>query len=118
MSDIPIRIRKLVKNRDQGVCRRCETPGNNIHHRIGRGMGGTSRDDVNNLAALVTLCGSGTTGCHGYITSHPTEAYETGWSIRRSNPDPAADIPLMDLLGRQMFLTEDGGCIYSIGVAT
>ncbi len=27
---------------------------------------------------LVLLCGSGTTGCHGWVHAHPSEAHEQG----------------------------------------
>ena len=113
MTGISAKTRRLVHERDRFTCRRCGVYGNNIHHRIGRGMGGTKREDVNSLAALVTLCGSGTTGCHGWITEHPEEAYRLGWSIRRSEPDPAESIPLVDKYGQFFWLTEDGGVIYA-----
>lgn len=50
-------------------------------------MGGTKRG-VNSLANLALVCGSGTTGCHGYIESHREEAYERGWLVH-SWDDPA-----------------------------
>jgi hypothetical protein len=109
MTGIPLKTRELVRERDRGSCRRCGKPGNNIHHRITRGMGGSRRAEVNDLSVLVTLCGSGTTGCHGYVTSHPAYAFESGWSIRRSNPEDPETIPVHDLAGRQIFFFDDGG---------
>lgn len=113
MTGLSTKVRRQVAERDRGWCRRCGARGTNVQHRIGRGMGGTSRVDVSSLAALVTLCGSGTTGCHGYLTEHPEEAYATGWAIRRSSPELASEVPLVDLEGRQFFLTDEGDLIFT-----
>ncbi|SDG22980.1 hypothetical protein [Microbacterium sp. 77mftsu3.1] len=48
-----------------------------LHHRKGRRAGDTSYPN-----ALI-LCGTGTTGCHGWVTEHPEEAFELGLAIRR-----------------------------------
>lgn len=75
--------RALVRDRSAGFCEVCGTrAGENIHHRAPRGMGGTKRD-IHTAEWLLNLCGSGTTGCHGYIESHRDEAYEKGWLLRR-----------------------------------
>lgn len=68
--------------------RGCFRRANNAHHRKNRSQGGT--DDLSNL---LLLCGSGTTGCHGWITEHPGEAKRMGWSTWRS--DNPADVPVM-----------------------
>lgn len=68
--------RELVKNRDEGLCVRCGRPGTNFDHRKGRGRGGRWE-----AANGQTLCGSGTTGCHGWVTSHPAEALEHGFDV-------------------------------------
>lgn len=112
MTGLSTKTRRLVADRDRGMCLRCGARGTNVQHRIGRGMGGTSRAEVNDLSALVTMCGSGTTGCHGHITANPTEAYATGWAIRRSASERPSEVPLTDLQGRQFFLTEEGGLVY------
>lgn len=101
-------VADLVRTRDAGVCRRCGHLATNKQHRIGRGMGGTNRTDVNSAAALVLMCGSGTTGCHGWATTHPDEAYATGWAIRRSDTRPPSEIPLTDLRGHTFLLADDG----------
>lgn len=107
MNEIPKAIRTQVYERDQW-CRRCGRSGGpfSIHHRKGR----RSHD----LSNLVLLCGTGTTGCHGYITEHPAEAYDTGWCVHRLSDDDPEQIPLTDLHGRQFFLTDTGGDITNI----
>jgi hypothetical protein len=77
--------RKAVYHRDSWRCRRCSrTADLNIHHRKLRSQGGT-----NDPENLVTLCGSGTTGCHGWAHGHPQMARVLGWIVP-SWADPAA----------------------------
>lgn len=40
----------------------------------------------------IGLCGSGTTGCHGWVHAHPAESYRLGYLVH-SWDDPE-DIPL------------------------
>lgn len=58
-----------------------------IHHRIPRGMGGSRDPRINQPANLLTLCGSGTTGCHGGTESHRETARARGFLLWRSQ-DP------------------------------
>jgi hypothetical protein len=44
-------------------------------------MGGTRHASVNQPQNLVTLCGSGTTGCHGQVEANPAWAKAHGWSV-------------------------------------
>lgn len=78
--------RATVLRRDGYRCLRCFesvmfTTGS-IHHRKPRGMGGSRDPRINDLRNLVTLCGSGTTGCHGHIEANRAEAYADGWLLR------------------------------------
>lgn len=57
-----------------------------IHHRKARGMGG--RAGANQPSNLLTVCGSGTDGCHGRIESRRAEALELGFLVSRYS-DPA-----------------------------
>jgi hypothetical protein len=81
-------VRPLVEERSHGMCeirlpQVCQGRATNIHHRLPRGAGGT-----NSKANLLHLCGSGTTGCHGWVESHRKEAYELGLLLRRGeNPE-------------------------------
>ena len=58
----------------------------NRHHRKMRSQGGTDH-----LINVIFCCGSGTTGCHGYIHLHPEYAYEKGWLVH--SWDHPQDIP-------------------------
>lgn len=51
-------------------------------------MGGSSALDTNSPANLLLLCGTGTTGCHGWIESNRTKALERGWLVLQGQ-DPA-----------------------------
>ena len=75
-----IDAREVVGYRDEGVCVNCRRVdpvfGVNWDHRKNRSQGGTWEPANGQL-----LCGSGTTGCHGYFTSHPQEAFATGYAV-------------------------------------
>lgn len=83
---VPLDVRLLVLERDEWSCVRCcrsigEHRLYSLHHRCPRRMGGTASLDINLPSNLVTLCGTGTTGCHGWIESHRTQAVEDGWLL-------------------------------------
>jgi hypothetical protein len=66
-------------------------------------MGGTRRPDL--PSNLIALCGSGTTGCHGWVESRRTEALEEGLLVRQHH-DPATT-PVLLADGWKL-LTDDG----------
>ena len=67
------------------MCQKCLREAHHVHHRVLRGMGGTSDSYIlYDLANLVSLCHD----CHTYIHGHPSEAYEEGWIVH-SWDDPA-----------------------------
>lgn len=82
-------VQVLVDLRDGRSCRRCGRPINGYdfsrHHRIPRGAGGSAL--VDRASVIVTVCGSGTTGCHGWIESHRTDAETLGWILPKLNRD-------------------------------
>lgn len=70
----------IVDRRANGRCERCgrATAVANHHHRMLRSQGGYDLP-----SNLVRLCGSGTTGCHGWIHGNPAAATATGYIVRR-----------------------------------
>ena len=70
-----------------------------IHHRLPRGMGGTKTASATDPAYLLALCGSGVSGCHGWIESHRSDAYDKGYLLRHTVPptDPAS-VPVIPLV--------------------
>lgn len=89
MSKAPTaRTRTVVRHRAErhgwDLCERCGCNlGENIHHRRPRGMGGSKVPATNLPSNLLWLCGSGTTGCHGWIESHRAEAKANGWLLEQ-----------------------------------
>lgn len=95
-----------VWDRDEGLCRRCGHAGTEVHHRRPKGLGGTSVNP-HTMPRMVLLC----TPCHQWVHAHPALAYPTGLLIRQSEPDSDEQIPITDLHGRTVFLTDDGSVI-------
>lgn len=82
-SIVPKKLRETVLLRDEGRCQRCgellDPWWYSLQHRDARSMGGSRL--LHSLANLVALCGTGTTGCHGYVESERTESYALGWLV-------------------------------------
>lgn len=69
--------RSALHERALHCCEICGVHGaNNAHHRVNQSQGG--RDTLGNL---LLVCGSGTTGCHGGITTHPSLARAAGYTV-------------------------------------
>lgn len=135
------RVRKIARRRDTGPtpaqralvaeraghsCELCPkslhdgdawTGEHSFHHRQARGMGSTRRPETNAAYNLLLVCGTGTTGCHGFIESHRKAAEAEGWLVRHGL-DPA-HVPVTVHTGRigrllemdatiRVFLTPDG----------
>lgn len=82
---------RQVRERDQWACAKCGAAlyrhlryPLSTQHRVARGMGGTRWPGINRPGNLITLCGSGTTGCHGWIEAHPDWSQAHGYSVRRA----------------------------------
>lgn len=97
---------QAAKDRDGANCLRCgmDLWGQQAskHHRKKRRF-----PDADRVENIVILCGTGTTGCHGWCHSHDREARATGWVV--SSWDKPAERPLITLDQRMIMLTEDGG---------
>jgi len=59
------------------ACALCGERASNWHEKLPRSRGG-KRDSFN----AVPLCGSGTTGCHGWVEANPAAAEAEGWWVR------------------------------------
>lgn len=87
-TDAPAATVKIVRERDDWRCARCAGWGPlSTQHRVARGMGGTRWPGINLPSNLLTLCGSGTTMCHGWVEAHPAWAEAHGWSVRQHQRD-------------------------------
>jgi hypothetical protein len=75
-----------------------------VQHRRPAGMGGTNSPTFNAPWNVLLVCGSGTTGCHGWIETHRTLSQEAGWLVSQY-ADPATAIVMA--LGRPVLLTPD-----------
>jgi hypothetical protein len=64
-----------------GRCVGCGRADVTAQHRRRRGMGGSRDPLISTPANGVPLCGSGTTGCHGWTERHPLEAKLLGWAL-------------------------------------
>jgi hypothetical protein len=107
-SQLERQARAGVRHRSGGDCE-IRTPwhlgrATNFSHRQHEGRGGKWAA-YNGLDA----CGSGTTGCHGYLHAHPEESRENGWLVSGWG-DPASTPALIWHGGvRAMFLLDDEG---------
>jgi len=82
--------RHAVYNRSGGVCEvmvpgRCLYRATNYQHRKNRSQ--CAKDELWIAENGLHVCGSGTTGCHGWIHQFPRRSYELGWSVRHAH-DP------------------------------
>lgn len=95
--------RKLVRARSGDVCEGCgQARATNWSHRIAKGQGGPWCPS-NGLH----LCGSGTTGCHGFIEDEPTVARDQrGWRLKPTD-DPLTS-PALHWLHGWVLLDPDG----------
>lgn len=109
MSGPTEQVRETVINRAGQHCELCNRPISgpaSVHHRRPRRMGGTRRADTNSPANLLLLCGSGTTGCHGWVESHRRDSLDAGVILYdRDNP---TEHPFKDRLDRWWTLTDEG----------
>lgn len=91
---------------------RCEKCGDDflwgvsVHHRRPRMMGGSKNLELHKSANLIALCGSGTTGCHGWVESHRDEARQLGFLIQKV--ESAELIPFRDNAGDWWNIFNDG----------
>lgn len=73
--------RAAIYEAGDGRCVGCGSAEITAQHRHARGMGGTSRDELAQAVNGLPLCGSGTTGCHGWAEHNPIDAELLGWRL-------------------------------------
>lgn len=83
---MPPEVREEVLRRDGYGCQargiapeRCDGP-IEVHHIVGRGMGGSARREIHDPANLMCACRRH----HHWITNHPSEAEALGLARRRN----------------------------------
>ena len=112
----PKTVRLVFYIRDEESCTRCgqglrwEDRGHgwSMHHRRPRGMGGSKDPALALPSNALTLCGSGVTGCHGWVETNRDEALEQGFLVSRyGTPE---DIPVL-YRGELRFLTSWGSTV-------
>lgn len=109
MSRIPTKIRAQLHERAQDRCEICgRHDATNAHHRKNQSQGGKHV-----LSNLMLLCGSGTTGCHGWVTTSPRTADQLGWLVwSYENP---AEKPVRLWAFRWGLLGDDGSIVHTNG---
>jgi hypothetical protein len=97
---------QIVIRRSGGVCERCgRERATGKHHRVKRSHGGQWTP-----SNVVDLCGSGTTGCRGWVEANPALAGAQAWTLL-SEEDPMS-VPLAHaMMPGFMVLLDDAGCL-------
>lgn len=117
----------LVLARDGYACVRCGDPIHGVRgahwslqHRVARGQGGTSLAARNLPSNLITLCGDGTSGCHGQVEQRRSEDRTAGYWLRRDTggrPTDTATVPLFSARYGWVLLDDAGGFSPALAVA-
>lgn len=82
-ADFVAKVRTFVFGRERGVCRCCRSrPAESMHELRPRSLGGKV-SKYNSVA----VCGSGTTGCHGYL-----QTYQIGYAFEQRPIDAQGTI--------------------------
>lgn len=105
--------RAIVRQRSGGQCEMavpgvCQGRAAGVHHRVKRSQGGAWSP-----SNLIDACGSGTTGCHGWAESHPSQAHEEGLSLLRGDDPQEVSAHIRWVNERSWwFLLEDGTVLW------
>lgn len=94
--------RKIVYERSEGWCEvalrgRCFGRAGNWHHRRAAGRIWTPANGLH-------VCGSGTTGCHGWITENSRLAMARGWVVSNFVSAEVVHLVPVDLRGERSVL--------------
>lgn len=103
-------VRFTVFYRANYRCEKCggleDMFGWSVHHRVPRGMGGSRNEQLHLPANLILLCGSGVTGCHGWVESYRDKARERGFLLTKVAS--AEEVPFIDDNGKAWKIFNDG----------
>lgn len=103
------KLTDLVDERDGYSCTRCgkslHVTDGSRHHRMRRHDGG------HRASNLILLCGSGTTGCHGWAHNHPESARAEGIIVPANGRALPELIPVLTwwLFSRVWMMLHDDG---------
>lgn len=110
-TDPDIETRMTVFHRDHGRCficgRQLSAYAFNVHHRR---MRSHKWPGLNLPSNLLTVCGSGTMGCHARIHQHPKASYENGWLVSAYEDEPATVSVRSEYRNADYVLDDLGGC--------
>jgi len=102
--------RYIVLTRSGYRCERCHDDfmGKpfSVHHRRPRMMGGSKNPELHKPANLIVLCGSGISGCHGWVESNRSVARDLGFLIMKV--ESAEEIPFMDITDKWWKIDNEG----------
>jgi len=106
-------VRMSVVMRGGGKCEICNKSLNSVtyvslHHRKPRKMGGSKDMSLNEASNLMMICGSGTSGCHGYVESNREVSYENGWLVHSF--EESASKPVL-IRSTKVLLDNQGGYV-------
>lgn len=124
-SAVSASVTAIVLSRDESACFRCGSGIRarmrgldwSIHHRRPRGAGGSRLPWVNRPANLLTLCGSGVTGCHGWVESNRDRAREEGFLVPLNGLALPADVMVRHHMWGPALLGDDGSLSFVGGGA-
>jgi len=71
-------------------------------------MGGSKLAWVDLPSNGIIACGSGTTGCHGWIESHRADARDLGYLVPLNGTTKSSEVPIVRHGPELVYLTDDG----------
>ena len=109
--------RRAVATRDEGRCVVCgvfvvdaDTMRHwvnwSMQHRVARGMGGSKTAWINDPVNLLTICGDGTSGCHGRVETERAWGRQCGFAVPQWRHP--VDVPVKHWLHSWAWLTPTG----------
>ena len=99
-------LKAQVVDRDGAACVICGVPSTEVHHRAGRGMGGSKA--ANRVGACMVVCRR-----HNWLMESDAAfmglAYRRGWKVRRHGVRTPEDVAVWYPAEQEWFLLGDDG---------